>query len=117
MLQSTKRIYSVTNNLLTKVQFRQLSYKTHYLQEEPKHSTKSTHPIYHLQNIETINETHKKPADFKDRLALNSIRLIRKTFDLATGYNENKMSVAKWLNRCIFLETVAAVPGMVGGMT
>lgn len=26
------------------------------------------------------------------------------------------MSVEKWLNRAIFLETIAAIPGMVGGM-
>jgi hypothetical protein len=34
-----------------------------------------------------------------------------------TGYSEDEMNSEKWLNRCIFLETIAAVPGMVGGMT
>jgi hypothetical protein len=38
-------------------------------------------------------------------------------FDRLTGYNEQKMAEEQWLNRCIFLETVAGVPGMVGGMT
>ncbi len=27
------------------------------------------------------------------------------------------MTEKKWLNRCLFLETIAGVPGMVGGMT
>jgi threonyl-tRNA synthetase len=41
---------------------------------------------------------------------------IRKTFDFATGYNHDKMDETLWLRRIIFLETVAGVPGMVGGM-
>jgi hypothetical protein len=57
------------------------------------------------------------PADFKDRIALRSIWMIRKAFDRITGYSEDEMNAEKWLNRCIFLETIAAVPGMVGGMT
>jgi threonyl-tRNA synthetase len=55
--------------------------------------------------------------DFKDRLALSSIRLIRSVFDKVSGYNEKKMTEEQWLTRCIFLETVAGVPGMVGGMS
>lgn len=36
-------------------------------------------------------------------------------FDFATGYGP-EMDMKKWLRRIIFLETVAGVPGMVGGM-
>jgi len=50
-------------------------------------------------------------------LALRSIWAVRKVYDKVTGYSEDKMTTEKWLNRCIFLETIAAVPGMVGGMT
>ena len=35
---------------------------------------------------------------------------------MPTGYGRGKMTEAKWLKRIIFLETVAGVPGMVGGM-
>ncbi len=50
-------------------------------------------------------------------MALRSIRMVRKMFDIVSGFNEEKMSEKQWLNRCIFLETLAGVPGMVGGMT
>ena len=73
-------------------------------------------PIYQQEQIQEIPQTHKVPLDFKDRLAFNGIRLVRTVFDKISGYNEQKMTEEQWLNRCIFLETVAGVPGMVGGM-
>ena len=33
------------------------------------------------------------------------------------GYQNPSMTEEQWLRRFIFLETVAGVPGMVGGMT
>lgn len=50
-----------------------------------------------------------------DRVGLASVRFMRSCFDRATGYGPN-MTEAKWLQRTIFLETVAGVPGMVAGM-
>jgi hypothetical protein len=54
------------------------------------------------------------------------MRMLRKSADFLTGYSHDpdvatgaspyKMSERKWLIRFIFLESVAAVPGMVGGM-
>ena len=44
------------------------------------------------------------------------IRTVRGSFDMITGYNPNKMDERAWLNRMVFLETVAGVPGMIGGM-
>ena len=49
-------------------------------------------------------------------MALRAIRLIRGVFDLATRYNKEYMNEHQWLNRTVFLETIAGVPGMVGGM-
>ena len=40
---------------------------------------------------------------------------VRLAFDTATGYGPN-MTESKWLQRMIFLETIAGVPGMVAGM-
>jgi len=39
----------------------------------------------------------------------------RKITDTCSWYDPAKMSDRSWLNRFIWLETVAAVPGMVGG--
>lgn len=47
------------------------------------------------------------------RLAFKTITTIRRAFDLATGYSPDKMTEVKWLQRIIFLESVAGVPGMV----
>jgi len=44
------------------------------------------------------------------------IKIFRGIFDVITGYNPEKMNERHWLDRMIFLETVAGVPGMVGGM-
>ena len=45
------------------------------------------------------------------------VKSIRSVFDLASGYSEKGMPQSKWMLRVIFLETIAGVPGMVGGMT
>ena len=51
-----------------------------------------------------------------DRMASLNVKLARTGLDFITRYNPEKMTEIKWLNRCIFLETVAGIPGMVGGM-
>lgn len=40
----------------------------------------------------------------------------RFSVDTATRYNPETMNERHWLHRIIFLETVAGVPGMIGGM-
>jgi len=75
------------------------------------------HPIYSMKGIQDIEVTHRKPESIKEKLAKKVINLMRGTFDKLSGYNEVQMSESKWLTRCIFLEAVAGVPGMVGGMT
>ena len=59
--------------------------------------------------------------DFSDWVVLGMVRLLRWGADKATGYRHDPskpyaMSERKWMVRFIFLETVAGVPGMVGGM-
>ena len=44
------------------------------------------------------------------------INTVRKSFDFVSRYNPEKMNERDWLFRLIFLETTAAVPGMVGGL-
>lgn len=110
-------------------------------EEETKGRIKKTkamweHPGYtEDQMIRNVQFEHRKPKDMSDRFALFLMRMLRKGTDFATGYSHDvedattaadpkaltktkpyKMSERKWLIRFIFLESVAAVPGMVGGM-
>ena len=54
------------------------------------------------------------------QLAYYSVYVLRKMFDLFSGYAWGKLwgtlDERKWLTRIVFLETVAGVPGMVGAM-
>lgn len=68
---------------------------------------------------------------WSDWTAFNLVRLLRWSTDFATGYRHQKevkklekdprakrfvMTEQKWLTRFIFLESIAGVPGIVGGM-
>jgi len=44
------------------------------------------------------------------------VRSVRGGFDMVSRYDPKTMNERDWLNRIVFLETVAGVPGMVGGM-
>ncbi len=62
-----------------------------------------------------IKLTHVEPETFSDKLAYGAVKLVRKSFDFATGWN-NEITVKKVLQRVIFLETIAAVPGMTAAI-
>ncbi|KAF8246370.1 alternative oxidase [Wilcoxina mikolae CBS 423.85] len=76
--------------------------------------------------MEAIKISHRTCTTWSDYFALSAVRLLRWSFDLATGYKHSsavsntvkkyEMSEEKWLTRLIFLESIAGVPGMVGGM-
>lgn len=85
--------------------------------------------------MRSIQVAHREPKDFSDRVALTMVRFLRWCMDTATGYTHDKevvstvmnpntttehkrytMNERKWLIRFVFLESVAGVPGMVGGM-
>lgn len=94
------------------------------------------HPGYTEEQMTSVVQfEHREPKDMSDRFALFLMRMLRKGTDFLTGYSHDvedavtaadpkamqktkpyKMSERKWLIRFIFLESVAAVPGMVGGM-
>lgn len=64
---------------------------------------------------------HRETKNWSDWVALSMVRLLRFGTNLATGYRHDLtkpyvMNERKWLVRFVFLETVAGVPGMVGGM-
>eukprot|EP00803_Ostreobium_quekettii_P005237 evm.model.scf_2995.1 EVM.evm.TU.scf_2995.1 scf_2995:1033-4749(+) len=74
-----------------------------------------TNPVYTKEYVEKVAPKHLPPEQLRDRLALMAVQTMRWGFDKATGYGPN-MDEKRWLRRILFLETVAGVPGMVGGM-
>lgn len=74
------------------------------------------HYTYTPEDMADIKVEHLEPKKLKDKIAYNAIKMIRKSYDLMTSYNPNTMTKSKWVQRCLILETVAGVPGMVGGM-
>ncbi|KAL7568528.1 hypothetical protein ACA910_002644 [Epithemia clementina (nom. ined.)] len=62
-----------------------------------------------------IELTHTAPKNLRDRLAYNAVKVVRFVFDFTTGWN-GEITTNKILNRTIFLETIAAVPGMVAAI-
>ena len=83
-------------------------------------SYRMAHPVYSEKVVDEIKYTHQKPAGgikgLRDRLMHFSVTGVRKTFDWASGYDPEKLDERGWMNRVIFLETIAGVPGMIGGM-
>lgn len=81
-----------------------------------------------------VQFAHRDPRDWRDKTALTMVRILRWGLDLATGYKHAKavalndregaaaanakygMTERKYMIRNVFLESVAGVPGMVGGM-
>jgi len=74
------------------------------------------HPIWSQDEVHSIEITHKKPKGIIDNMAYSTVRLLRGSYDLISGYNRKPRNEKLWLNRIIFLETVAGVPGMVAAM-
>jgi hypothetical protein len=62
-----------------------------------------------------IDLTHVEPKTMSDKIAYGAVKLTRLGFDAATGWN-NEITASKVLQRVIFLETVAAVPGMTAAI-
>lgn len=74
------------------------------------------HPIWSDWDVSHITKTHHRARDFVDSLAYGVIQVMRFNFDVLTGYKFGKLTERKWVNRLVFLETVAGVPGSVGAV-
>lgn len=78
---------------------------------------RKTHTSYTPDDL-NIKLTHQEPETFPDRVAFKAVKVVRLLFDTATGWSNDKIATQEQiLNRVIFLETVAAVPGMVAAVT
>jgi hypothetical protein len=74
-----------------------------------------THMVYSEEEVLSVKETHREPETVGDKVTFVVLRAIRTAFDTATAYGYN-MTTSKYLTRMIVLETVAGIPGMVGGV-
>jgi hypothetical protein len=81
-----------------------------------KDSYRAPHPVWEMKEAEKVKFTHLQPKTVRDRIAYYMMKALRKTFDVVTQYKPGQMNESQYLKRCIFLETVAGVPGMIGGM-
>ncbi|KAJ7279970.1 AOX, alternative oxidase mitochondrial precursor [Mycena rebaudengoi] len=89
------------------------------------------HPVYTQEEIKAVEVLHRDAKTLSDMLAVKLVKLARQGFDIVSGYKhkdippDSTMTVAElrkegyildeagWLNRILFLETIAGVPGMV----
>ena len=88
---------------------------------------------YTEEQMKNIKIAHREAKSWQDKFAVGLMRLARWGLDTATGYSEKTgrvdengvytrpkgwlvMNERKWLTRIVFLESIAGVPGMVGGM-
>ena len=74
------------------------------------------HPHQWTQQQLDVQLTHLEPKGFLDKAAYHSVQLVRRIFDTATGWRMDNIKVENTLNRVIYLETIAAVPGMVAAV-
>ncbi|CAI7661580.1 Alternative oxidase [Penicillium manginii] len=84
------------------------------------------HPVYNESQMRSIQIAHRNATNWSDWAALGTVRIFRWGMDFVTGYKHPEpgetlpakfvMTEKKWLARFVFLESVAGVPGMVGGM-
>jgi len=74
-----------------------------------------THGKYTQEELD-VKLTHVEPKSTIDKAAFYTCKLFRFNFDFFTGWNRGVITTDKILNRAIFLETVAAIPGMVAAI-
>ena len=77
-------------------------------------SYKYPHAIYNLKDIQTVTVTHQPTDDLPSKIGNGLISGIKNTYDKLTGF-PLQMTKEKYIKRVCVFETIAAVPGMVGG--
>jgi hypothetical protein len=90
------------------------------------------HPVYSPEELKAVQVLHRNAKTIPDKLAYSLVRIARWGYDFVSRYkhkplppNHKEMSVKElreggyildeqgWLNRILFLESIAGVPGMV----
>jgi hypothetical protein len=109
---------NATNEPAYKAHFRQSGANATSANGEPIWENPINHAVYDLDKISTMEQTHHPIVKMHERVAFLAVKALRTGFDVLSGYRGpgGAMTEKDWLNRCLFLESVAGVPGMVGGM-
>jgi demethoxyubiquinone hydroxylase (CLK1/Coq7/Cat5 family) len=81
-----------------------------------KDSYRFPHPVWNLKDAEKVEISHYQPKTIRDKIAYFTMKIMRTSFDKITGYKPGQMSESLYIRRVIFLETIAGVPGFIGGM-
>ncbi|KAF9077593.1 mitochondrial alternative oxidase [Rhodocollybia butyracea] len=89
------------------------------------------HPVYTPDEMRQVEVLHRDATCFSDKLAINLVKISRWGYDLVSGYKHKKIPPGEdmtleqlrkegyvlddkqWLQRILFLESIAGVPGMV----
>lgn len=79
------------------------------------------HAVYTAEELKAVATTHLAPKTLADKAALGLVKFARFSFDWFSGYSALKaankpVTADVYFMRFIVLETVAGIPGMVGGM-
>ena len=65
------------------------------------------HLVYNKEEVHTVEVTHRTPVGASDHIALAILKVVRGSFDFATGYNRaGGRTTSAYLTRFIVLETV-----------
>eukprot|EP00002_Diphylleia_rotans_P022764 TRINITY_DN446_c0_g1_i2.p1 TRINITY_DN446_c0_g1~~TRINITY_DN446_c0_g1_i2.p1 ORF type:complete len:233 (-),score=45.83 TRINITY_DN446_c0_g1_i2:806-1504(-) len=79
-----------------------------------KTGTTFPHLVYSPEELKDLKlNQHHNPSGLADRVAYYTVQFLRRSSDVLMGTNPSPKA---YLNRFIYLETVAAVPGMVAGL-
>jgi hypothetical protein len=81
----------------------------HYYKRAP-------HPIWEIKDAEKVSPTHYKPKSTRDKFAFFLAKGLRNFYDMITLYKPGKINELHYLRRCIFLESIAGVPGMIAAV-
>ncbi|KAF4703486.1 hypothetical protein FOZ63_007279 [Perkinsus olseni] len=74
------------------------------------------HARWNIPEARALTAEHLKPKDAQDRLAYSLVWLCRSGYDFFSGYDFLKHGYKLYAHRLIFLETIAAIPGMVAAL-
>ncbi|EKM49507.1 uncharacterized protein PHACADRAFT_131107 [Phanerochaete carnosa HHB-10118-sp] len=92
------------------------------------------HPVYSDGELKAVKVIHREPTTLPDKIARTLVTTTRRCFDWVSGYKEKSeppalnlsleelrkqgyaMTDHQWLQRILFLETIAGVPGMVAAV-
>ncbi|KRX06133.1 hypothetical protein PPERSA_00013 [Pseudocohnilembus persalinus] len=80
------------------------------------------HPIWTKEEVLNCPITIKERNTIGDHCAYHSINFLRAGFDICSGYKKifpwqkNEISEKAWINRVLYLENVAGIPGFVAAM-